>query len=118
MHSKKTMMVIPGTNQTKNMSTDRRTCGRGCLGCTIENRGEEISDHIVLLPIVQTVWDRWSVGIIRPRVLLGVRHGPNPYREILAKGRIECGRGTRRWRKDVEDRWERTRGSAGPVINI
>ena len=74
------------------MSADRRKCGRGSLRCTIENRADEISDHVIILPIVQTVWDHWSVRVVGPWILLRARHSPDVHGEILAVGRIGGGK--------------------------
>ena len=57
--------------------------GQGCLARTIKNRTDEGSDDIVFLSKVQIIWDLRSVEIIRPRLLLRVRHGP----EGRTKGR-------------------------------
>ena len=58
---------------------------------TIENRPDEISGEIDLLPKVQTVPDVWSTRIIRPWLKLRDRHGSGGYGGwgIVAEGGIE-----------------------------
>ena len=51
----------------------------GCLGRTIEGRGDERSGEISLLVEVQMVWDLWSIRVVRPRLVLHVPHDPDVY---------------------------------------
>ena len=78
------------------MRTDRQTSTRGDLARTIENRPEESPGEVGLLPNVQKGRDLWSIGIIGPRLFLGVRHGSGVRwgRRILVEGGIEGGEKT------------------------
>ena len=89
IHLKKSAIVIPGTNERNEVSTDRRTCRWRCLGCTVENRANEISDDTALLLNVHAEWNLWSVGIVRPWYLLRVRHGPGVYGGIRQRAGSE-----------------------------
>ena len=42
-------MAIPRTNRTNKMNTDRRACGWGRLGRTVENPADETPGEIRLL---------------------------------------------------------------------
>ena len=44
-----------------------------------KNRTDKVFDDIALLPMVEIIWDLWSVRIIRPRLSLRVRHGPEDH---------------------------------------
>ena len=46
---------------------------------TVEHRTDESSGKICFLERVQSVWDLWSIRIIRPRLLLRVGHGLDVY---------------------------------------
>lgn len=72
-------MVIPVINQTSVVSMGGRTCRRGRLSRTVENRGDEHSGKVGLLLKVQNIWDLWSIGVVGPRLLLRVRHSPDVY---------------------------------------
>lgn len=63
------------------------------LGRTVENRADEHSGKIGLLPKVKIVGDLRSDGIIRPWLLLVVRHGSDAYKggRILVESGIEGG---------------------------
>ena len=65
---------------------------------TIENRTDEVSGEIGLLPKVQVEWNLWSVRIIGPGLFVG--HGSDADEgRISAKGDIELeegGTGTKR----------------------
>ena len=82
-------MTIPRTNRANKMSTDRPVRGRGCPGHTVENPADETPGEVDLLAKVFALCDSWGIGIIRPRDLLRVGHGPDAYGE----GGIKLGVG-------------------------
>ena len=55
---------------------------------TVENPADEKPSEIRLLAKVRSVSDIWSIGTIRPRLLLRVRHGS----DVPEEGEIELGR--------------------------
>ena len=63
------------------------------LGRTVENRADEHSGEIGLFPKVKIVGDLRCDGIIRPWLLLVVRHGSDAYKggRILVESGIEGG---------------------------
>ena len=66
-------MTIPRSNRTNTVRIDGRMHRLGYLPRTIENRPDENSGEVSLLPKVQIVWDLWGVGIIGPGLFVG--HG-------------------------------------------
>ena len=85
-------MTIPRINRANKMSTDRPVRGRGCPGHTVENPADETPGEVDLLAKVFALCDIWGIGIIRPRDLLRVGHGPDVYGE----GGIKLGVGVPR----------------------
>ena len=70
---------------------DRHPCGWGLMR-TVENRTDEKSGEICLLPKVQIVWDLWSIRVAGPRAFLRVGHDSGVYSEgvrIVTEGGIE-----------------------------
>ena len=79
-------MTVPRINRTNGVSTDGRSRGWERRGRTVEHRADENSGQIGLLVIVYMVWDLWSIGIIGPRLLLRVIHGPDACEEEFWSG--------------------------------
>ena len=100
-------MTVPRINRTNGVSTDGRSRGWERRGRTVEHRADENSGQIGLLVIVYMVWDLWSIGIIGPRLLLRVIHGPDACEEEFWSGSlVESGKeGVSRRREDFRARW-------------
>ena len=70
-----------------------------CFQLTVENRTDEDSGEIGLLPKVQIEWDLRSVRVIGPGLFVG--HGSDVDEGgISAKGEIELGEGDTGMEKD------------------
>ena len=79
MHLKHRNVSIPRIDRRKGVSTDRQMCRQWCLACTIQNKADDSSGEPGLLHQVQVVLNLWSVGIVGPRLELGVGHSSDVY---------------------------------------
>ena len=97
-------MRIPRINRKNGSGWVRKGMG-GCLVRTIKNRTDDNSSKIGLLRIVQVVWDLWGIRIIRPRLLLKVRHGSVVYEGGRDRGWERGFRGEKGPRSPIRELW-------------